>query len=258
MIPSDKTHKKIERIWSDLNPIANDEFSLKNDYDYESDNIPEEKTEDNISFDINNEQFEIIDDKRDKQKNYAQSKENDIKLRGHHPKREEKDVQADIRPVKTTAKTIIKVNKNDDNENVPENAFSIYGTKPKEIKKEIPLIEDANCQLNIKRKKKSLKDNETATDFKPIKEFDNIEHMNNDNFDIKREEKQMKDEGTEITDELKEIKKEIPLETVKNEELKIKREKKKTKETETEIDNDLNKIEPSNYNEICIVLAKKR
>ena len=258
MIPSDKTHKKVERIWNDLNPIANDEFSLKNDYDYESDNIPEEKTEDNKSFDINNEQFEIIDDKRDKQKNYAPSKENDIKLRGHHPKREEKDVQADIRPVKTTAKTIIKVNKNDDNENVPENAFSIYGTKPKEVKKEIPLIEDANCQINIKRKKKSLKDNETATDFKPIKEFDNIEHMNNDNFDIKREEKQMKDEGTEITEELKEIKKEIPLETVKNEDLKIKREKKKTKETETEIDDDLNKIEPSNNNELMYSPSKKK
>ena len=82
--------------------------------------------------------------------------------------------------------------------------------------------------------------------------------MNNDNFDIKREEKQMKDEGTEITDELKEIKKEIPLETVKNEELKIKREKKKTKETETEIDNDLNKIEPSNNNELMYSPSKKK
>ena len=267
-IPSEISHKKkIANKWADLNPIANEEFSLGNFYEYENENeeeqedqIPEEQNENNASLDINiNEQFEVIDDKKEKQKNYVQSKENDIKLRGHPAKKEEKDSQADIRPGKSTIQTIINKNIFVNNENVAENAFSIHGTKPKEEKKEIPLMKDSNCQLNINRKRKSVKDNEATADLKPIKEFDNIEHMNNDDFAIKSAKKQKNEAGTEITAELKEIqRKEIPLENIKNEDINIKGEKKQTKETETTVDNDLNKIEPSNKNELMYSPDKKK
>ena len=265
-IPSEISHKKIiVNKWADLNPIASEEFSLGNFKEYENeeeqeDKIPEDQNEDNASLDINiNAQFEVIDDKKEKQKNYVQSKENDIKLRGHPAKTEEKDAQADIRPGKTTLQTIINKNKFVNNENVAENAFSIHGTKPKEEKKEIPLMKDSNCQLNINRKRKSVKDNEATADLKPIKEFDNIEHMNNDDFAIKSAKKQKNDAETEITGDLKEIqRKEIPLENVKNEDINIKGEKKQTKEMETAVDNDLNKIEPSNKNELMYSPNKKK
>ena len=246
IIPSEiKKNKKIQKKWEDLNPIANNEFEIENDYELsdDSDKILEDKDENNISFDIViNEQFEIIDKKKDKQTEFIKSKENDIKLSSDIALTEEKDIQVDIAQNKT---------KFLNNENTVEDTFSIYGNKKDNERNEIALSKDTCCQLKIKRKKKSLKDNETETDIKPLKEFDNIEHMANEDFAIQNIKKDTKEEGTEMTDELNDKnKKEIKLENVKNENIKIKGKKKKMKESETEIDNELNKIEPNNNYEL--------
>ncbi len=299
-INNKKNKKGASKQWDNLNPIANDEFSYRNDYEYESnkesennepiDNNkfnekPDEDKNDNYEnkpLDIQvNEQFEIIDPKKYEQIELIESKENDINLDGDEIPKEDKEAQIDIRPVKITTKKIVRKEsilskkKFLDNQNILADSFSIYGTTirrirniydnlykgPKEEpnindKKEIILKEEKNCQLNFKKLKKVLKDNETETEGDLMKEFNNIEHMPNDEFVIKSKKTKTQDAGTEITEELnneeindKNSKKEIPLE-INNENVLIKGKKKKMIESETEIDNEFNKFEPHTNDEI--------
>ena len=299
-INNKKRKKGTSKQWDNLNPIANDEFSYRNDYEYESNkesenNEPidhnksnekyyEDKNDnyENISFDIQvNEQFEIIDPKKYEQIDLIESRENDINLDGDDIPKEDKEAQIDIRPVKITTKKIVRKEsilsrkKFLNNQSTLEDSFSIYGTtrrrirnyydklykQPKEDrnindKKEIILKEVKNCQLNYKKLRKVLKDNETETEADLIKEFNNIEHMPNDEFVIKSRKTKTQDAGTEITEELnnedindKNSKKELPLE-INNENVLIKGKKKKMIESETEIDNEINKFEPYANDEI--------
>ena len=247
MIPSEITHKTPQKRWENLNPMANDEFSFGNDddYDYYNDIPRDNKNDYNIPLDIDNEQFAIINEPKDRQKDYVRQKENNIRLMGKIVPKEDKDIQADIRPMKTTLRTLVNKPKLF---NYYGDAFSIYGTKKSNDKlpKEIRLIKKTNCQLNILKKKKDLRDNGTEVDLKPLKEFDNIKYMFNDDFAIKKIEKLKSNKGTEITDELRDYekkRKEKLLRNVKNADMEVKGIKKEMVETETEIDRDLNKIE---------------
>ena len=253
MIPSEITHKTPQKRWENLNPMANDEFSFGNDddnfYDYYNDIPRDNKNDYNISLDIDNEQFAIINVPKDRQKDYVRQKENNIKLMGKIVPKEDKDIQADIRPMKTTLRTLVNKPKlSNYYQNYYGDAFSIFGTKKSKDKlpKEIRLIKKTNCQLNILKQKKDLRDNGTEVDLKPLKEFDNIKYMFNDDFAIKKIEKLKSNKGTEITDELRDYekkRKEKLLRNVKNTDMEVKGIKKEMVETETEIDRDLNKIE---------------
>ena len=268
MIPSEikyrnknNNNNNIQKRWEDLNPIAYDDFSfrneLDNDYDYpyyNRDQISEDKDE-YVSLDINYEQFEIISNKKDRQNKFVESKQNTIKLRGKLLLKEDKDVQADIRPMKTTLRRLLKEPEYfEEYQNYFGDSFTIYG-KPKKyddrlrLPKAIRLTKNKNCQFNILKPIKELKDNGTETNLKPVKEFDNIQLMMNDDFAIRRLEKLKRNQGTETTDELDKYEKRRKarlLRNVKSEDINIRGIKKEMVESQTQMDRVMNK------NEICI------
>ena len=111
-----------KKTWDDLNPIAIDEFSYRNEEESENDmeEINENEgfqdnqniySDDNINYRnmdiIPNDQFEIINNKNEP-KELIESKQNTIKLVGINIIKEDKELQTDIKQFNITTKKIVK------------------------------------------------------------------------------------------------------------------------------------------------------
>ena len=111
-----------KKTWDDLNPIAIDEFSYRNEDESENDmeEINENEgfqdnqniySDDNINYGnidiIPNDQFEIINNKNE-HKEMIESKQNTIKLDGINIIKEDKELQTDIKQFNITTKKIVK------------------------------------------------------------------------------------------------------------------------------------------------------
>ena len=111
-----------KKTWDDLNPIAIDEFSYRNENESENDmeEINENEgfqdnqniySDDNINYGkfdiIPNYQFEIINNKNEP-KELVESKQNTIKLDGINIIKEDKELQTDIKQFNITTKKIVK------------------------------------------------------------------------------------------------------------------------------------------------------
>ena len=287
-----KKHKKIinkndefmiigkKKNWEDLNPIAIDEFSYRNEF--ESENEMEEneynENEENEGFQDNQNIYsdrknEIINDKEQSdKKGFIESKQNVIELEGMIINKEDKELQIDIKQLQITTKKIFKKEqilsrkKFLNNEISSSDTFSMYGSPNKNInndiekqeikyvdnKKELILVKENISELFYKKIKTNTKENETET--KPLNHFYEIIPVLNSEFNIKNKKIKMKEEATEITDELNNSlfdnkysynKKEIILENIRNENIMFKCKKKKMKESETEIDDELKNMEPN-------------
>ena len=241
--------------WEDLNPIANEEFSIKHDLNDEKniyENINKEVEENEGFIDNQNiymqeyiniepvEQFEIIDKNNEKDKNklMKKSNQNSINIEGITIDKEDKELQTEIKPFKITTKKIVKHEtilsrkKFLDNKISFEDSFPIYG----DINKNTNYISDKDDENNQNYKNNEDNKKELILLKEPVYEltFKGIKKKNKD--------KEIEAISGKEFDDIKPI---------TNNEFIIKKKQIQKEEKETEIQDDLND-NANNQNEITL------
>ena len=242
--------------WNELEFIPNEDFIIIKDYEKESEqSSKEDEKNNNISFDIETNELEIIDRKKKKNKNKNKQDKKD--------KNEEiiyKHEFRNIEPTQENEMFIMKMRKIRHRKNVSmpmkENNININGINILKVDKEVQIDPIREVKITTKKiikhekvlsRKKFLNNKKTSEN---SLSFDGIINNNSNkyrnNFDTKN---LIEDSNVQVYyKKKKKSKKESKKETIKefdtllpttNDKFNINKKKKKTKEEETEIDENL-------------------
>ena len=258
------TIKGEKKKWNELEFIPNEDFIIIKDYYKESEqssNMGKEDEKNNdVSFDIETNQLEIIDRKKKKNKNKEDKKEEIIY----------KNEFRNIEPTQENELYIMKTRKIRHRKNVSvpmkENNINLNGFDILKVDKEVQIDPIREVKITTKKilkhekvlsRKKFLnnkKTTENSLSFDGIKNYDSNKYRNN--FDIKNlikdsnvevfyknSEKNIKENKTEMSKQFDTL---VP---TANDKFNINKKKKRTKEEETEMDEDFISNEQSKNKE---------